>query len=1154
MVVSRYVFKAVSGVLGDSGDKDRNARFDNSAVLDGILGADTKLTDTAESGKVCGPPATKKRRVSVTGKGNTHIAHADILVMLASCMEDTTESRSDRYAIKVLRICNGTIVDRILGSGKPLVTHPPSLVTHVFDLANALVNRGSAVLGLQKQNGSSSQKSVANVVDSAEYIGGLFACIRDIVPLVRVDLARQRMDGLSDEITSQLLESTIPNLRVDIGSTDNGDSVNISMINNIGVDCSSTTYSRTVACTLRLFIALSVFGILGHDSKATLEYGLVWDSESGGTDTGAQKFFDQCKVLKQLLSEQDFRIMAFSSLKIMSAVVGVRSSLYTSDASKLRLPNVYHRDHSPRSNEALMHLAMNIGLGRLLLEPVFITHCVECIRNGQLVESSKMLCAAQIWLDMIGNIVRHSLFRSYLRISASNKVKSGQANEAGPALPFLLWWQLALAASVRCLIDMLPVDTNSDKSTAGHTRLLYLLPSHLMSWYMYLPSSDREIKQFTNLHPSALTTLTVNLDGTTAATCASKSDTDRLYQWLLSFPQPEKSSSMIYIVYFLAAKLWLCAPELQISDVTETALRASRDVWGLASDSLQLLARLLQRSAMHRDFLDLGLVDDFASVLQILVTRKQLPRLVESLVLRPLDERHSDLITIPLADTDDFGELENTHELSYLGGEDDLVGKLLHDSLQLQKSTIKTRLDVDYHSESAMAQLWDTYIGGLLRLPVTIVFRAATSNIFNGGATATALHPSDSSKNSNSRKLPTQNIQVDILDCMRDRDDVLFKVFMPLLGAKHSLSEPSVMWEDIGVAFPVDLIVLALRAADKSIIARVCTSAAFVFPIMSTSKNCTSNAGNIAAELALVLVNQLIRGGDEYDRCGTALLFFSWKQLATLVARTSECASELMTEIVQMAKDLGKFLSVEMSTSDVHTLQTSCGTPPAIIGSNEQVCGNDGASSLLYLNGRDRSDPQPPIVASKALLAYQSPVFATMFGSDFAEGHALQNNQAPCITLKCAHQTLQALVDIHNRFALLLYPTPDAQWDGEVPALVSAFLMEVDQKYSPDELAAVLEHAIFYMQTPVVLLLLHLFITKIGSKCVFTDNVLSVLGLALSEACCGSCFMDSESVALAVRRSLSAMMLLYSDRFELQGTIGEFSDRFIEDVSFLFQS
>ncbi|KAJ1931333.1 hypothetical protein GGF37_007429, partial [Kickxella alabastrina] len=313
-----------------------------------------------------------------------------------------------------------------------------------------------------------------------------------------------------------------------------------------------------------------------------------------------------------------------------------------------------------------------MGLGRLLLEPAFIVRCVQGTRDGRLLQSPLMICTVQIWLDMIGNIVRHSLFRVYLGFPANSKGRATFVDALAPSLGFMTWWGLALSAGVRCLLDVLRSVQGSGTGNSSQTRLAYILPSHLMSWHMYLPTTDSSIKNLGGFQQDA-TPAPAAEAALTPSGCVekepTKSDIGQLYAWLLSFPHLEKSHSVVYIVYYLAAKLWLDVPALRASELSETTLRISRDVWGLGSDSIQLFVRLIHNPALWQVFVGLGLVSDFADVIKRLFLRQDLPNFLDDLVFQSPDDQHANLITFPLIDHDDEYGIKHKPAGAFPGGD-----------------------------------------------------------------------------------------------------------------------------------------------------------------------------------------------------------------------------------------------------------------------------------------------------------------------------------------------------------------------------------------------------------------------------------------------------------------------------------------------------
>ncbi|KAJ2420888.1 hypothetical protein GGF41_004081, partial [Coemansia sp. RSA 2531] len=212
-------------------------------------------------------------------------------------------------------------------------------------------------------------------------------------------------------------------------------------------------------------------------------------SSSKGGDSKPHPALLLCRALKQLLTgdDEEFSGVSFLALQILSSILGVRPYLVARDVAELYLPHLHVREHSPRSTELLMHLAVQSGLARLMLEPAIVARFTRHVRDGSMLGSSTMLRAMQMWLDVTGNIVRHSLFRSHLSMFAMSTAVS-LATVAGSAdgrasLDFSTWWSLALAASTRCLIDVATMEGEAD---SHKTRLACIMPSHLFDALLFL--------------------------------------------------------------------------------------------------------------------------------------------------------------------------------------------------------------------------------------------------------------------------------------------------------------------------------------------------------------------------------------------------------------------------------------------------------------------------------------------------------------------------------------------------------------------------------------------------------------------------------------------------------------------------------------------
>ncbi|KAJ1780919.1 hypothetical protein LPJ67_005700, partial [Coemansia sp. RSA 1938] len=341
---------------------------------------------------------------------------------------------------------------------------------------------------------------------------------------------------------------------------------------NSASDSVRRTYKPVAAQAIRLFAALSLWPVLGTTCRSLLERCLVWSDTEPTVAYSAEQICHFCEHLKTTVSDRAFEDLAFSSLQILASILGVRSHLFVRDLRLLRLPHLQVRSHSPQSSEALMQLAMKTGLCKVLLEPGFLVRSIKSVSTNGDTINPLALCAGQMWLDMVGNVVRHSLFRTYAGLAYSAKD----------------------AATV----------------TPNHIRLACILPSHLVSWHLFIPISDSSIRSFVN-------------------SPTSNSDLDRV------LGDPPRFKSIISVVYFLACNLWREFRILDQEDI-ENSATVCRDVWGIASDSLHLLQRMLHHAVVRRAFVDLGLIDELMSVVCDIIARQNIPKLILR-ILRVLD-------------------------------------------------------------------------------------------------------------------------------------------------------------------------------------------------------------------------------------------------------------------------------------------------------------------------------------------------------------------------------------------------------------------------------------------------------------------------------------------------------------------------------------
>ncbi|KAJ2590296.1 hypothetical protein H4R99_007150 [Coemansia sp. RSA 1722] len=180
-----------------------------------------------------------------------------------------------------------------------------------------------------------------------------------------------------------------------------------------------------------------------------------------------------------------------------------------------------------------------------------------------------------------------------------------------------------------------------------------------------------------------------------------------------------------------------------------------------------------------------------------------------------------------------------------------------------------------------------------------------------------------------------------------------------------------------------------------------------------------------------------------------------------------------------------------------------------------------------------------------------------MLTGGFSEAQTVREQQEQQLTLQSSHNVLTGLFDIFHRLALLLHPTPDAQWELEIPDLLSAFALEVNQKHPLEDQAAMLDMAAYYELRPAVVFLIWNIISQTilqtASGAAFSTGVLEILAAMYSEEW-GPFFKDDVESVCSVQRSLSALLLLYCDKIDLAGAIGGSIDTFFDCLSFLFKN
>ncbi|KAI9474389.1 hypothetical protein BX667DRAFT_498629 [Coemansia mojavensis] len=526
-------------------------------------------------------------------------------------------------------------------------------------------------------------------------------------------------------------------------------------------DSGQRTFKPIAAQAIRIFTTLSVFAVLGSDSsKQLLERCIVWDE--------VEQAFSWCKYLTTILSASEFSACAYLSWQTLASILGVRTHLWARDIHKLRLPHVQIRRHSPPSSEALTQVAMKVGLCQVLLDIEFLKYSI-C--NTKSFPGSLALCSGQMWLDMIGCIVRHSSLRIYAGLTYAN-------------VRFFKWWALALSASINRLLSI----ASSTPYAADIIRLACILP--------YLPITESTSRPFM-LSPVSSPQLSSLFSGSQ-----------------LRFPL------IIDVLYFLACDLWRELPLLNqnYNEATTLALYVCRDVWGIASDALHLLRRISRYESVRQMFIEHGLVDKLGIVVSDLIARQNMPKLLvfPSPQKQITCKEAADPTLLSLIKLNEDLNLEFSSEDTSL--ESDMVSKLLHESAQ-QKLPVAKQQEIDKcYSVDILSKLWTTFFDELLKLPVDIAFWPLMYSGPRG-----AIDP---------QMLIAH--QAAVLEWLSDKGSVLFDTITPLLRTKEHLAQSNALWQAVEHSIPLKVLVAAIQAAPTPDLEQVAVSAALVLPELDT--------------------------------------------------------------------------------------------------------------------------------------------------------------------------------------------------------------------------------------------------------------------------------------------------------------------------------
>ncbi|KAJ2612941.1 hypothetical protein H4S08_002476 [Coemansia sp. RSA 1365] len=848
------------------------------------------------------------------------------------------------------------------------------------------------------------------------------------------------------------------------------------------------TYKPVVGQVLRVLAAISVKAIVGVTSQNIVKQCLTWDSEDVSSPSSAEHVNRFCKNLEAMLSESDFDAAAFSSLQILASIFGLRSHLFAYDIALVRLPDLQIRSHSPESTEALMQLAMQTGVCQLLLEPCILKQCIGRVRDGKLLQNSLALCSFQIWLDMIGNVVRHSLFRTYIGLSHSSQ-DSSMSDKTDHQHPlFKTWWCLALVLSIKCLFTVL----ETPNVTTDSMRLACIMPSHLVSWLVYLPMTESFIR------------------GLVYSGYSQHSDVDL---------GPFKS--IVYTMFFLACRLWREFPMLDRSYLSDDmdALRICRDVWGISYGALCFFKHASRYRVIRRAFIELDLAGHLCKVVAALLSGAGTPELILSIkrdamlsaskqALPENDNLEHDPLSFPLLelseniDLNSDGDYEKNDDnqitdienccTSEDSADGDMFEKLLLESAQQRKPIQKQRLLDEYYSTKLLAPLWSEYTDQLLALPAFIVFGSESDNVGQAG----------------------------FIDILTDSDGIIFQIFSPLLVAKQHLATDNALWLAVYKAAPLKSIMYAIKSALPEKIPQISVAAALILPELTFVRHSDDVENGVAA-----IVDSLVNGlfCDRKSRCASALLFLAWRQRQSICSQAKLCPKYLQSEVSEMLENMkpdAAFLEAQgISTVNNRSFHTD----------------RDQLGDLITLSGTEMRNDHQPIATSMTLLAKHSSVFGVLFTGGFSEAQAALSGKRH-FDLDSHHNTLVGLIAFLHK------------------CVISEHYEEI--VFSPnslDEDIDILRLAIFYDLRPVIVLLSCHISERICNACISFANDDGVQ--ALAELFCENweLYFSSSHAVKAMQRSLAAVSLLSIDRIDLVFAIEDDSASFAAAAKYLFQ-
>ncbi|KAI8320781.1 hypothetical protein GQ54DRAFT_201664 [Martensiomyces pterosporus] len=883
-----------------------------------------------------------------------------------------------------------------------------------------------------------------------------------------------------------------------------------SRLQRLPVLWSSERALRDVVMRVVRFLAgISAWKVL-DDCESALNRCLAWSGDRSGNEVGdAGEIASCCRMLESSLSEQRFKYLSFSALQTLASMLGVPAYLSTTNLDAIRLPALQIRDHNPRSCETLVQETIRAGLCCLMLEPEIVAKFAGCVHSGRLLKEPLLLRSAQIWLDMIGSVAMHSLFRSYLCFFP-------ESCSTSPTFGFGYWWSLALAAGTRCLIDI----SSSGQIEPNKIRLASILLSHLASWSIYLLADTGVLRSLSALH--ALYRVG---EGVHAAENGHRDNTSlhRLLSWLSSFPHPPASKSVVYVVYFLACRLPLSLGvfETYSDEDEESVLRVSRDISGIASDLLRFLGRIIQHPVLRPAFLSLEAADEYITVLKRWLGKRQLPRLISEMLeadnipgtTSPLFlAEEADLIAIPEFEPEAPSEDDDV----------DVVGRILHESAQ-SGSVSRTQLPVsECYARNVQGRLWSAYRDAMLRLPFSIVL--------------CTLSPSEPSNQPHVQPVPKR---ADVMQCLMDENRLLFKLFTQLLSDKEAPTQHYDECDAISAAISLDNVLTALQNSidNQPALSAMCVSAALLLPDSSESR-----PSACIDSIVPIVVDTLVHGlaGEDHERCATALCLMAWRQRSIILGHTSQVAVELQGNAAAQLERMGAIASQLR--------------PLGILAKDGYMSSGEechSSNDVVLLSAGGEAEISQPIATSLAVLVDVSPVFKAMLTGGFAEAQTSQGSIRH-VSLQCSHRALANLFTIFHMLIAAKHASSPDRRGKQVRSRLERVSGYLDQEFTFEELACVLELASYYALHPVVSVLVWYFAQKTSALEMQRQSGGELTGAAVSFACHFDAYQFCEtSAATLSRRSLAALILFCLSDADVATAIKEDVAAFLEDARFL---